>query len=204
MRLFEKVYAYVWGSAFYDSSNSYAIVDGECVLIDPGTYKSYTNLFGLMRNDRVYSVDCVLNTHMHKDHCESNQMFMRKGALLGFDERDRAISQFSFSSDFKLGKVFLVGSTEIEVIRTPGHSPGSVTYYMQECEAAITGDLIFEGGIPGRFDLYGSDRIELVKSLERLRGLDIEYILPGHRRVIQGKNGINSMLEKAIEIVELY
>ncbi|AIY90987.1 MBL fold metallo-hydrolase [Geoglobus acetivorans] len=204
MKLFENIYAYTWGSAFYDSSNSYVISDGETAIIDPGTYKSYTNLFGLLKNDGVGSIDYVLNTHLHKDHCESNQMFMRKGALLGFDERDRTISQFGFSSDLKLGKRFVVGNTEVEIIRTPGHSPGSLTFYIQKYGVAITGDLIFEGGIPGRFDLYGGDRHEFVQSLEKLRELDAEYILPGHKRIMKGRKGIDSMLEGAIEIVGLY
>ncbi|NOY11776.1 MAG: MBL fold metallo-hydrolase [Archaeoglobi archaeon] len=204
MRLLENIYAYTWGSAFYDSSNSYVIVDGEAVLIDPGTYKSYTNLFGLLRNDGIEGIDYVLNTHLHKDHCESNQMFMRKGALVGFDERDRVVSQFSYSPDLRLGKVFVVGETEIEVVRTPGHSPGSLTFFVQEHGVAITGDLIFENGIPGRFDLYGSDRREFIRSLERLAGLEPEYLLPGHRRVMKGRKGIAALVEKAIEIIGLY
>lgn len=204
MRLFENIYAYTWGSAFYDSSNSYVIVDGEAAIIDPGTYKSYTNLFGLLRNDGIEVIDYVLNTHLHKDHCEINQMFMRKGALVGFDERDRVVSQFSYSPDFTLGKVLVVGDTEVEVVRTPGHSPGSVTFFIHEHGAAITGDLIFENGIPGRFDLYGSDRREFIKSLEKLAGLEPEYLLPGHRRVMKGRKGIAALIEKAIEIVTHY
>ena len=204
MKLFENIYAYTWGSAFYDSSNSYVIVDGEAAIIDPGTYKSYTNLFGLLKNDGIASIDYVLNTHLHKDHCESNQMFMRKGALVGFDERDRVVSQFSYSPDFKLEKLFVVGETEIEVVRTPGHSPGSVTFFVHEHGAAITGDLIFENGIPGRFDLYGSDRRAFINSLEKLASLEPEYLLPGHMRVMEGRKGIAALLEKAIEMIGLY
>ncbi|WP_456369164.1 MBL fold metallo-hydrolase [Geoglobus sp.] len=204
MKLFENIYAYTWGSAFYDSSNSYVISDGETAIIDPGTYKSYTNLFGLLKNDGIGSIDYVLNTHLHKDHCESNQMFMRKGALLGFDERDRVVSPFNISPDIRLERMFVVGETEIEVVRTPGHSPGSLTFFVQEHGVAITGDLIFENGIPGRFDLYGSDRREFVKSLEKLAALEPEYLLPGHRRVMKGRKGIVALVEKAIEIVTHY
>ncbi|WP_202318812.1 MBL fold metallo-hydrolase [Archaeoglobus neptunius] len=204
MRLFDKVYAYTWGRAFYDSSNCYIIRDDECVLIDPGTFKSYTNLFGLMRNDGIERVDFVFNTHLHRDHCESNVMFMGKGALLGFDERDREVSQFSFSSDLKLGRTFVVGNTEIEVIRTPGHSPGSLTFYLQEFGIAITGDLIFEGGVVGRFDVYGSDRKQMIRSLERIRSLEAEYIMPGHKRVMQGREGIDMLIERGIEFLTFY
>jgi len=204
LKLFDKVFAYTWGSAFYDSSNSYIIVDEDTAIIDPGTFKSYTNLIGLMRNDGIKSVDIVLNTHLHKDHCESNEMFLRKGALLGFSEEDLSISLYNYKSDIKLGKFFCLGKLDIEIIRTPGHSPGSLTYYLQEYGAAITGDLIFENGFPGRFDLYGCNKNDLIKSLEKIRDLEPEYILPGHLRIMKGRSGIYMLLEKAIEILSRY
>uniref|UniRef100_A0A7C3YBH7 MBL fold metallo-hydrolase n=1 Tax=Geoglobus ahangari TaxID=113653 RepID=A0A7C3YBH7_9EURY len=204
MKLFDKVFAYTWGSAFYDSSNSYIIVDEDTAIIDPGTFKSYTNLMGLMWNDGIESVDIVLNTHLHKDHCESNEMFLRKGALLGFSEKDLSISLYNYKSDIKLGKFLCLGKLDIEIIRTPGHSPGSLTYYLQEYGAAITGDLIFENGFPGRFDLYGCNKNDLIKSLEKIRDLEPEYILPGHLRIMKGRSGIYMLLEKAIEILSRY
>ncbi len=201
MKLLGNIYAYTWGRAFQDSSNSYIILDEECLLIDPGTYKSYTNLRGLMRNDRINGVDYIFNTHLHRDHCESNPMFT--GALLGFDERERDVSMFSYRSDIKLGRNFVLGSTEIEIIKTPGHSPGSLTFFIPEYSAAITGDLIFEGGVPGRFDVHGGNRKEMIRSLEKVRGLDAEYLLPGHRRIMQGRDGIDAMLEKCAELLTL-
>ncbi len=204
MKLFDNVFAYTWGSAFYDSSNSYIIVDDDTAIIDPGTFKSYTNLMGLMRNDGIKSVDIVLNTHLHKDHCESNEMFLRKGAILGFGEEDLSISLYNYKSDIKLGKFLCLGKLDIEIIRTPGHSPGSLTYYLQDYGAAITGDLIFENGVPGRFDLYGCNKDDLIKSLEKIRDLEPEYILPGHLRIMKGRSGIYMLFEKAIEILSRY
>ena len=201
MKLFGSIYAYTWGRAFQDSSNCYIILDEECLLIDPGTYKSYTNLRGLMRNDKIESVDYVFNTHLHRDHCESNRMF--DGALFGFDEKDRTVSMFGYRSDIKPKRSFLVGETEIEILRTPGHSPGSLTFFIPEYSTAITGDLIFEGGIPGRFDLHGGSRKEMIRSLEKLRELDAEYILPGHRRIMHGRDGIDAMLERCAELLTL-
>lgn len=203
MKLFDKLYAYVWGSAFFNSSNTYLISDGgETVLIDPGTYKSYTNLFGLMRNDGIECVDYVLNTHLHKDHCETNSMFSGKGALLGFDERDLEVSLYNFKPDLKLGRVFMVGDTEIEVLRTPGHSPGSLSFFIHEYGAIISGDLVFEGGVPGRYDLYSSDRKEMIKSLEKIGSFEPEYILPGHRRILEGRKGIKAMLDYVVQLLD--
>uniref|UniRef100_A0A7C3M8D7 MBL fold metallo-hydrolase n=1 Tax=Archaeoglobus fulgidus TaxID=2234 RepID=A0A7C3M8D7_ARCFL len=203
MKLFDRVYAYTWGKAFRDSSNCYIIADEELLVIDPGRFKSYTNLRGLMRNDGLKDVNYVFNTHLHRDHCESNILFAEGGALLGFDPREMAVSQYQFNLDIRLGKMFVIGNTEIEILRTPGHSPGSLTFYIPEYSAAITGDLIFENGVPGRFDIYGGDKKELAKSIEKLRVLEVEYILPGHGRIMQGREGIDAMLETTAEVLLL-
>ncbi len=91
-----------------------------------------------MMNDGLSEASYVFNTHLHKDHCESNILFAEKGALLGFDAKDLAVSQHRFKLDIKLGKRFVVGSTQVEVLRTPGHSPGSLTFFLPEYSAAIT------------------------------------------------------------------
>lgn len=101
-------------------------------------------------------------------------------------------------------RFFVVGSTEIEIIRTPGHSPGSLTFFLPDYSAAITGDLIFEGGVPGRFDIYGSNKKDLAKSLEKIRTLEAEYILPGHKRIMEGRDGIDALLERGIEFLSIY
>ncbi len=198
MKLFDKLYAYVWGKAFRDSSNTYIIKDEVVVIIDPGRYKSYTNLFGLMRNDRidVRDIEVVLNTHMHLDHCESNSMFLNRGALLSFHEKENV----NIKPDIKPSS--LEREIDVEIIHTPGHTPGSITIYLPEYETAITGDLIFENGIPGRIDLYGGNRKDMIRSLEIVQSYEPRYILPGHGRIMEGKRGINALFDKAITLLE--
>ncbi len=198
MKLFDKVYAYIWGKAFRDVSNTYILKGEISVIIDPGRYKSYTNLFGLMRNDKidVREIEIVLNTHMHLDHCESNSMFLRKGALLSFHEKELVDTK----PDIKPSS--LEKDLNVEIIHTPGHSPGSITIYIPEYEAAITGDLIFENGIPGRYDLRGGNKKDLIKSLEIVQSYEPRYILPGHGRIMEGRNGINALFDKAITLLE--
>ena len=65
-----------------------------------------------------------------------------------------------------------------EVIATPGHSKGSVTY---RCENVLfTGDTLFQGDC-GRTDLYGGSYEQIKASLRRLADLEGDYqVLPGH------------------------
>jgi hydroxyacylglutathione hydrolase len=53
----------------------------------------------------------------------------------------------------------------------------------------ISGDTVFYMGV-GRTDFPGGDINQLGESVERLAGLDIEYLIPGHGEVLQGKERI--------------
>lgn len=203
MEVFKGVYAYVWGSAFSDCSNAYIIEGDSTIIVDPGSYKSYTNLFGLMRNDGIREVDYVFATHLHKDHIESAPMFLRKGALISYSEKERRSHHFNIKPDFEMPRVVDFG-IRIEVLETPGHTEGSLTFYIPEYSAAITGDLFFENGIPGRWDLAGGSRESLIRSLEKVLELELEFVLPGHGRIFSGRKGIEALIEKAIHIASKY
>ena len=56
---------------------------------------------------------------------------------------------------------------EIDVIFTPGHSPGHVTYSVPEGEAIFSGDVLFQGSV-GRTDLPGGDWATLLESIRTL------------------------------------
>lgn len=77
--------------------------------------------------------------------------------------------------------IFQVGNFEFELFETPGHSPGSVTYYFPEMKAAFSGDVLFRGGV-GRTDLPGGDHDTLLNTIhDKLLVLPEEtIILNGH------------------------
>jgi hydroxyacylglutathione hydrolase len=74
-----------------------------------------------------------------------------------------------------------VGTLRFRVLHTPGHSPGSVTFYLAQEGAAFDGDVLFAGGV-GRTDLPGGDWNALKRSIrEVLFKLPDETVLyPGH------------------------
>jgi glyoxylase-like metal-dependent hydrolase (beta-lactamase superfamily II) len=199
MKLFNGVYAYVWGTALMDSSNTYIVLDETSIVIDPGCFKTFVNLFGLMKNDgiEISDMDIVFNTHLHKDHCESNHLFLKKGALLALNSLE-----YGSKPDIDISKMRYLnsGRLNLEFIHTPGHTPGSTSIYIDEFSATITGDLIFENGLPGRID-FGSNTREMVRSLEKIQNLDSSFLLPGHGRILEGKEGIRLLIEKAIQII---
>jgi glyoxylase-like metal-dependent hydrolase (beta-lactamase superfamily II) len=81
----------------------------------------------------------------------------------------------------KSGEKISLGESEIEVRHTPGHTPGSVTFYIQKLHAAFVGDLIFHRSI-GRTDLDGGSFHTLKNSVKtQIFTLPEETTLfPGH------------------------
>ncbi|MCS7033319.1 MAG: MBL fold metallo-hydrolase [Phycisphaerae bacterium] len=73
-----------------------------------------------------------------------------------------------------------IGSIPVQVIHTPGHSPGHVSFHLPTEGVLVGGDLIIGGSI-GRTDLPDSDHAELEKSVRRVMRLDPRTrLLPGH------------------------
>lgn len=69
---------------------------------------------------------------------------------------------------------------DVEVIETPGHTPGGVCYYFPKGKLLLSGDTLFAGSV-GRTDLPGGDMATLMDSLQKLTALpDDTLVIPGH------------------------
>ena len=68
----------------------------------------------------------------------------------------------------------------LEIIETPGHTPGGVCYYFPKDKLLLSGDTLFAGSV-GRTDLPGGDMATLMDSLQKLTALpDDTLVIPGH------------------------
>jgi glyoxylase-like metal-dependent hydrolase (beta-lactamase superfamily II) len=74
-----------------------------------------------------------------------------------------------------------------DVVFTPGHSPGHVTYAVKDADAVFSGDVLFEGSV-GRVDLPGGDWPTLLRSIESL--VDA---YPAETAVYPGHMGITTL-----------
>ena len=165
----------------------------EAVIIDPAGEEE--KIFALIEED--VKVKYILNTHGHADHVLANQrlkkMLSVPTCMHAADDRffsqkearEESSKEFGLPPsepvDLKLedGNVLQVGSLKINVIHTPGHTPGSVCYLVNG--NLFTGDTLFVGAV-GRTDLTGASLDTLLDSLERkLLSLPSETIVwPGH------------------------
>lgn len=74
-----------------------------------------------------------------------------------------------------------IGNRTLEVWHTPGHSPGHMCFYEPARRYLYTGDLVYEGRLMAFYPT--TDPAAYRASLERLRGLDIQRLLPAHHRL---------------------
>ena len=86
----------------------------------------------------------------------------------------------SIDVDLNKLKNINLGNEKLEIIKTPGHTPGSICFYSESSHILISGDTIFKEGV-GRTDFKYSSKIDLTKSINLILNLpDRTLILPGH------------------------
>lgn len=170
------------------STNCYVVTDEiamKCVIIDPGAESNA--ILDYVESNRI-TPEAVFLTHGHFDHHMALDAVLKATNVpvyLSGKEVDRngRGERHKVPYDDKMrfckdGDIIPIGNLTFEVMETPGHSPGSLTFV---CENALfTGDTLFCGDC-GRTDLDGGSRDTILASLRRLAGLKGDYeVYPGH------------------------
>jgi glyoxylase-like metal-dependent hydrolase (beta-lactamase superfamily II) len=173
----------------------YAIGDrttGECLLVDPAY--AVADLVHTVAADGM-RVTGVLATHYHPDHVGGwmgSHMIEGIATLLEHVDcpihvqRDEVpwVQRTTEVGDDHLaihdpGDVVTVGTVEVTLIHTPGHTPGSQCFHVDE--RLVSGDTLFLDGC-GRTDLPGSNPEDMYTSLQKLAAMPTDTIVyPGHR-----------------------
>ncbi len=205
------LYAYPWQNPFENNCNTYILGEKRAVLVDVGHRKHVDHILRGMEEDRLSldSIDLIMTTHCHPDHHEGVPSFL-DGRVRATYHREEAnylreeggmlyqmmgIPIPSIPVEFYLQEGFLqVGKNSYQIIHTPGHSKGAVCIYWPERKTLVTGDLVFFNGV-GRTDFPGGDGKLLVQSIEKVRKLDIEILLPGHGDLVFGKEKVRENFE---------
>jgi len=200
------IYAYLWQSSFENNCNSYILGEERAILVDVGHQRHVSHLLRGMDGDGITldAIDLIIITHCHPDHHEALPSFLDGRVKATYHrEEDRylreeggALYQMMGSPlpairpDFYLREGTLqVDRSVYQIVHTPGHSPGAICIYWPERKVLVTGDLLFYRGV-GRTDFPGGDGKQLIQSIEKVRKLDVEILLPGHGETILGKDQI--------------
>ncbi|MCM3566632.1 MBL fold metallo-hydrolase [Neobacillus mesonae] len=183
--------------------------DRSCLIFDPGgEAKKLMNLI----NSRGVKPIAILLTHAHFDHIgaldEIREKYQIPVYVHKLEEKwlgDPALNGSQFFPLIEAVKanpadhvikeegLLKLADFEMKVFHTPGHSPGSVSYYFEKEGVVISGDALFQGSI-GRTDLPGGDQNQLLKSIhDKLLTLPEDtYVLSGHGEVTSIANEMDS------------
>jgi glyoxylase-like metal-dependent hydrolase (beta-lactamase superfamily II) len=172
----------------------------EAAIIDPAG--SEDKLLWLLKENNL-TLKYILLTHSHPDHTSGVRKIKEKTDaiiclhkddedLLSHPEFKDLLEIWSFDEPYIKadkyitdGEIIMIGNIEVIILHTPGHSPGSVCYYLKGNEEKnshiFTGDTIFVGAV-GNSDLPGGSFESLVESLKKhiINLPDNTIIHPGH------------------------
>ncbi len=164
---------------------------GKCVIVDPAY--AVDELIDVAQSDGMAVAD-VLATHYHPDHVGGSMMGYQIEGISDLLQRvdvpihvqrteaPWVIRTTGVTIDHLIqhdsGDVLKIGSIEIAMVHTPGHTPGSQCFYIGN--SLVAGDTLFLDGC-GRTDLPGSDPGQMYESLQLLASLPNNTIIyPGH------------------------
>ena len=157
---------------------------GRAAVVDPAW--DVPEILALARQHGVRITDILL-THSHHDHINGIEDVLRAyDAQLHLLKAEARFwgSYLDLPTLHHGGDIITLGETEIEVLHTPGHTPGSACYRV--ADRLITGDTLFVFGC-GRCDLRGGDPEQMFSTLRdmRQRLADSTIILPGHNYAVK-------------------
>ena len=181
--------------------NTYVVYNekGDCGIIDPGCLfaseeKALTDFIEVTGLKPVL----LVNTHCHLDHIFGNAfVYKTYGLNLHLNLLEKAVLAYGPATAQAWGLSFVnydaemvaidegqtlhIGDDALQILFTPGHSPGSLSFYSADNKFVISGDVLFEKSA-GRTDLPGGDFKILEESIKtKLYTLPADTIVyPGH------------------------
>lgn len=165
--------------------NTYLIWDSNNIaaIIDPGNCNNSENqMIKKFITDNGLKLERLLLTHAHIDHVLGNKFIFDEFALLPEVHKDdlyfidvmaKTADMYGISCEqspkpekfLEDEQIIELGELRFKCIFTPGHSPGSISFYFEKEKVLIAGDVLFYGSI-GRTDLPRGDHATLIRSIK--------------------------------------
>lgn len=188
----------------YDS-NVYLLEDEDPIIVDTGTGAyADTVIHEISKLVPLRKIGRIVLTHSHYDHIGGASEFQKAtGSRIYLHEQEAGrimegdysltMSDMSGAELKKLdieplrsGQKLRSGPSELEIIHTPGHSPGSIVLLDRKAGSAVVGDTVFCDGGVGRWDLPGGDLLKLLSSVKSISNLGLKNMYPGHGSYADG------------------
>ena len=170
-----------------DGTNTWILGERPSIVVDPGpSIASHLREVAASAGDLA----AILLTHDHPDHAPgATELAEMTGATV------HAARPPDGGERLRDGQAITIGSVEVRVVATPGHTPDSVSFFVPAASALLTGDTVVGRGT-SVIDPPEGDLTAYLRSLERLRDLSPRAIHPGHGPlVLDGVAKLDEYLE---------
>ncbi len=215
--MFQKIFPNIFAFISENEGSNCFLLKGskEIALIDSSIAENKEAILSSLTslNLKPEDVSLVLHTHGHADHFGLDFLF--KNARIAMQWADaKQISQGNqefacaqFFPETKLPKISLLlkdsqeidlGGPLLKVIHTPGHTAGSVCFFLAKEKALFSGDTLFAEGF-GRTDLQSSNPQKMLESLKKLQKTPFKALFPGHGPLLLGEEQIVKALKEIVE-----
>ena len=203
------------------------LIDGgkEYALIDVGFLDELNEVLELIRqlNFSLSACKMILATHADADHTQGLsrarevlkcKVMAHPKSVAPLEEGDEVLTYARIDAQnihipmpkckvdktIDEGDVIAIGNRKLEVWSTPGHTAGQLSFRMGKL--LFSGDNIFRDGCVGVIDAHhGSNLVDYIASLKRIRDCDAEYLLPSHGPIFRKDN---ALLDSTIQRLEGY
>lgn len=205
MRRRPRVDVHLVGGGGFDCNQFLVTTEQAALLVDAGTGLAADATLERVREIADgRPVEILYVTHWHHDHTggaprlaealdaeirmpEAEAVAIREGRSdLTMGDRFGADQAAHPVTGVEPGDTVPVGDAELEVLHTPGHTGGHTSLWHVGTGSLLAGDVVFSHGSFGRVDLPTGDPAAMIDSLERLAGMPIESLYPGHTDVVEG------------------
>ena len=169
---------------------------GEAIVVDPG--EEAQKILNLLK-EQGFIAKYLIHTHAHLDHiCATKEVHEKTKASICLHKADQflydniemqggllgltgTVSVAPVTKYLEHGDEIFLSGLPIEVLHTPGHTPGSICFSLKDQKLLFAGDTLFYRSI-GRTDLWGGDYDQILNSIKtKLLCLDqTTTVIPGH------------------------
>ena len=192
----------VFERGWLSSNNVLFASDEGTAIVDTG-YASHApqTLALVKRKLGARTLDLIINTHLHSDHCGGNALLQENHACrtlipaseahavrtwdeeaLTFRATGQRCERFNFTGTIEHGTTLALGGFEWNVLGAPGHDPHSLMLHCPQMRVLISADALWENGFGVIFpELEGDSGFAEERAvLELISTLDVDLVIPGH------------------------
>ena len=205
------------------SANNILFTDSEsATLIDSGYVTHQAQTLALVQNAlKGRTLDWLVNTHLHSDHCGGNHLLQTHYTqletlippgeakavsiwdvqALSYEATGQLCPRFKFEGLLQAGQILRMASFNWEVHAAPGHDPHSVILFEPTHQVLISADALWANGFGVVFpELEGVDAFhEVAQTLDLIESLKPRWVIPGHGAVFDNVDAALEIARKKLD-----